>query len=115
MFSVRQEIMFKCYLSEYNCLRGLFVERIREIRTHFTGLRSTYTFPLTFLLQNESISFLFRHRDVIRSVPKGTYSVVVGRHEAILLKWIFKKWDEEAWSGLILLKIETCGVSLRVQ
>jgi hypothetical protein len=25
----------------------------------------------------------------------------------IILKWVFKKWDGEAWTGLIWLKIET--------
>jgi hypothetical protein len=27
----------------------------------------------------------------------------------IILKWIFKKWDEGAWTGLILLRIGTGG------
>jgi hypothetical protein len=27
----------------------------------------------------------------------------------IILKWIFKKWDEEAWTGLIWLRIVTGG------
>ena len=31
---------------------------------------------------------------------------------SILLKWIFKKWDEEAWSVLIWLRIVTGGRSL---
>jgi hypothetical protein len=67
-------------------------------------------------LQNEyTISCLFHHLDVIKSVPKGTYSVVVGRPEAVLLNLIFKKWDGKAWSGLVWLKIETGGLSLRVQ
>ena len=26
-----------------------------------------------------------------------------------MYKWIFKKWDGEAWTGLILLRIETDG------
>jgi len=25
----------------------------------------------------------------------------------IILKWIFKKWDEQAWTGLIWLRIRT--------
>jgi len=75
-------MMFKCCLGEFNCLRRLFQERIRGIRTRFTGFRSIYTFPLTFFVQNECTSFVFHHRDVIRSVPKGAYSVLVGRTEA---------------------------------
>jgi hypothetical protein len=27
----------------------------------------------------------------------------------VILKWIFKKWDGEAWTGLIWLRIETGG------
>jgi hypothetical protein len=27
----------------------------------------------------------------------------------IIIKWIFKKWDGEAWTGLIWLRIETGG------
>jgi hypothetical protein len=27
----------------------------------------------------------------------------------IILKWLFKKWDEEAWTGLICLRIGTGG------
>ena len=30
----------------------------------------------------------------------------------IILKWIFNKWDEEAWTGLIWLKIGTVGAVL---
>ena len=64
------------------------LERIdsREIsgtRPRFTAFRSTYTFPLTFFLQNGCISCPYHHRDAIRSVPKGKYSVVVGRTETI--------------------------------
>ena len=32
----------------------------------------------------------------------------------ILLKLLFKKCDEEAWTGLISLSMETCGESLRM-
>jgi hypothetical protein len=27
----------------------------------------------------------------------------------IILKWIFRKWDESAWTGLIWLRIGTVG------
>jgi hypothetical protein len=27
----------------------------------------------------------------------------------IILKWVFKKWDREAWTGLIWLRIGTGG------
>jgi hypothetical protein len=32
---------------------------------------------------------------------------VYGRR--IILKWIFKKWDEKTWTGLIWLRIGTDG------
>jgi hypothetical protein len=31
----------------------------------------------------------------------------------IILKWIFKKWDGEAWTGLICLRIGTTSRILR--
>ena len=34
---------------------------------------------------------------------------IVGR---IILKWIFKQWDGEAWTGLLWLRIGTGGGSL---
>jgi len=48
---------------------------------------------------------------------RGAYRVLVGKSEGkrplqrsrITLKWIFKKWDEEAWTGLIWLRIGTEG------
>jgi hypothetical protein len=30
-------------------------------------------------------------------------------HGRIVLKWIIKKWDKEAWTGLIWLRIGTKG------
>jgi hypothetical protein len=30
-------------------------------------------------------------------------------NESITLQWIFKKWGGEAWTGLIWLRIGTCG------
>jgi len=33
----------------------------------------------------------------------------VGVDERIILKWIFKKWDGEAWAKLIWLWIRTGG------
>ena len=29
--------------------------------------------------------------------------------ERIILKWIFKKWDEESWTGLLCLRTGTCS------
>jgi hypothetical protein len=54
---------------------------------------------------------------------RGAYSVLVGRPEgrrhlehsgvegAIILKWIFEKWDGWGWTGFIWLRIGT-GVGL---
>ena len=30
----------------------------------------------------------------------------------IILKWIFRKWDEEAWTGLLCFRIVTGGAHL---
>ena len=51
---------------------------------------------------------------------RGAYRVFVGRPDGKnhledlcvdgrILKWIFKKWDGEAWTGLIWLRIGTGG------
>jgi hypothetical protein len=54
---------------------------------------------------------------------RGVYRVLVGKHEGkrplersrdgrIILRWIFRKWDIGAgldWTGLIWLRIGTCG------
>jgi hypothetical protein len=52
---------------------------------------------------------------------RGAYRVLVGTPEGmrplgrprrrwrIILKWIFKKWDGAAWTGLIWLRIGTGG------
>jgi hypothetical protein len=33
----------------------------------------------------------------------------IGVDGRIIFEWIFKKWDGEAWTGLIWLRIETGG------
>ena len=46
---------------------------------------------------------------------RGAYRVLVGRHDGnrpIILKWIFKKWDRKAWTGLIWLRLGTGGERL---
>jgi hypothetical protein len=52
---------------------------------------------------------------------RGAYRVLVGRSEGMSplgtpnprwennIKWIFKNWDGEVWSGLIWLRIGTGG------
>ena len=53
---------------------------------------------------------------------RGTYRVLVGRPEGkidhlevlgiggrVILKWTFRTWNGEAWTGLNWLRIETCG------
>jgi hypothetical protein len=33
----------------------------------------------------------------------------LGVDRKIILKWIFEKWDEEAWTGFLCLRIGTGG------
>jgi hypothetical protein len=48
---------------------------------------------------------------------RGAYRILVGILEEkiplgsgrIILKWIFKRWDGEAWTGLIWLRIGIGG------
>jgi len=43
---------------------------------------------------------------------RGTQRVLVGRprlYEMVILKWIFRKLDGEAWAGWIWLRIGTGG------
>jgi len=53
---------------------------------------------------------------------RGVYRVLVGKPEGkrprhrwrITLRWIFRKWDVGAWTGLIWLRIGTDGGHLRL-
>jgi len=51
-------------------------------------------------------------KDIFHSFP---YSVQAGNWEGpvvdgrIILRWIFRKWDKGAWTGLIWLRIGTGG------
>jgi len=44
------------------------------------------------------------------------YAIVIGfRVMRVILKWIFKKWDLEAWTGLIWLRIGIVGGHLETR
>ena len=49
----------------------------------------------------------------VRVAYRGSVGKPEGRRPLgrirIILKWIFKKWDEEAWTGLICLRTGTGG------
>jgi hypothetical protein len=45
---------------------------------------------------------------------EGYHLQNLGVDGRIILKWIFKKWDGEAWTGLLWLRIGTGGGRLRM-
>jgi hypothetical protein len=58
---------------------------------------------------------------------RGVYRVMMGKPEGknhwgdpgvdgkIILRWLFRKWDEGEWTGSIWLKIETGGGHLSLR
>ena len=43
------------------------------------------------------------------NLREGDHLVDLGIDGSVILKCLFKKWDDEAWSGLLWLRTDTCG------
>jgi len=57
----------------------------------------------TYARQNSACRFL------VRRPKEREHLEDLGVDRRIILKGIFKKWDEEAWTGLLYLRIGTVG------
>jgi len=118
-------------LFENIALRKIFVPKREEVagkrrRLHNEDLYDPYFSPnIIWTIKLRRIRWA-RHVAHIGD-SRGVYSALVGKPDGkkplgrsthrwgIILKYIFKKWDGEAGTGLIWLRIETGGGRLSVQ
>ena len=49
------------------------------------------------------------YRILVGNLREGDHLGDPGVDEIIIKRWIFRKWEEGAWTGLIWLRIETGG------
>ena len=92
-------------VSEKRVLRKIFGPKTDKViracrRLHNVEPYDRYSAPNIVRLSKSRIMGLAGHVARTRDMRQ------LGR---IILKWIFKKWDEEAWTGLIWLRIGTGG------
>jgi hypothetical protein len=127
--TLREEHRLRVF--ENRVLRGIFGPKRDEVTGEWR------------ILHNEELYDLYSSPNIIRVIKlrrmrwaghvarmeqgRGAYRILVGRPEGrnhledpgvdgrIILKWIFKKWDGAAWTGLIWLRIGTGGGLLRVR
>jgi hypothetical protein len=97
------------------------VVNVEHLKVNIPAVLSQYetTIP-TNIYYNNLLLLLLLSSSSHMGDRRGAYRFLVGkpegkrphgrpRHRWIILKWIFRKWDVGVWTGLIWLRIGTCG------
>jgi hypothetical protein len=110
---------------ENRVLRRIFGPKKDEVtgewrKLHSEELNDLYSFP-TIVRVIKSRRMRWARHVARAGEGRGVYRVLVGKPEGdrplgrprlrwgIILRWIFRKWDEGVWTGSLWLKIGTGG------